>query len=470
MQSVTDPLAGRRFWLAFAAVLALAAGARAACLGKWAFAADELGSFKDVERYRDPPAGSTHPDDALPRVIPLSILALDAGHALFGSDELGCRVVVTLFGLAHVAVVVVGLSLVTSRAVALTAGLWLAVSVEHIFFSQYHRFYTLAALLVGCATLAAARSVKVGSPRWMAAACVFASLAVLAHTLVGTVFGILLVGGVIAVFNGTKRPLLVAVVGSGVALAWLALVILPVVGAKAGLKAWTGYSSAHAVFGAVAQVSWPVCLLAVPGLAIMWRRDRAQAVFWAAAGCAWAGSAVALPKVLPYHPAYIFPLMLPAFVFAATAVGEIASAAHTSGGRAAAVLVWLLLPLLNLPSLASYYQDGNRHDFRAAAAYLTERIGPNDRVLSNEPDKLLHYRPELRPQIVDQPRAAAPSDALSKVPPGGRLWVVCSGGRTGFEPAWEKWVYANCHQDAVVGRPRYDYYAFPVWVFRTPPK
>lgn len=470
MQPMTDPLAGRRFWLAFVAVLAVAAGARAAYLGKWAFASDELGSFKDIERYRNPPTGSAHPDEVLPQVIPLSMLALNAGHTLFGSDEGGCRVVVALFGLAHVAVVVLGLSLVTSRTVALTAGLLLALSVEHIFYSQYHRFYTLAALLAGCATLAAARSVKVGSAGWMAAACVFACLAVLAHTLVGTVFGILLVGGLIAAFAGTKRPLLVAVGGSVVALAWLALVVLPVVGDKAGLKSWTGYSSAHAVFGAVGQVSWPVCLLAIPGLAIMWKRDRSQALFWAAAGCVWAGSAVVLPKVLPYHPAYIFPLMLPVFVFAAVAVAEIVSAIRANSGSAAAILVWLLLPLLNLPSLASYYQDGNRHDFRAAAAYLTEHIGPNDRILSNELDKLLHYRPELRTQIVNQPRSAPPSDALAMVPPGGRLWVVCSGGRNGFEASWEKWVYANCHQDTVIGRSRYDYYAFPVWVFRTPPK
>lgn len=463
---VSDTFAGRRFWLALAAVVVLATGLRLTGLGRWPFASDELGTFREVEHFHNPPNPLTHPDQAVPRVIPLSMLALDTGYRLFGRDEFGGRLLVALFGVANVAVVVIGLSRVLPRPVALTAGLWLAVSVEHIFYSQYHRFYTLAALLVASATLAAARSVRTGSGPWMGVACVFAWLSVLAHTLAGAVFGVLLLGGLISAVGGQRRPLIVAGIGAAGAGAGLAFVILPIVGAKAGLTSWTGLTSAHALLGAVLQVSWPVCVLAVPGAVVMWRHDRTQALFWIGATGVWAGMAVALPAVLPYHSAYIFPFALPMFVLAASAVVEIVGALRQN--PVAARLVWVGLPLLNLPALASYYQDGNRHDFRAAAAYVAERISPADRVISNEPDKLAHYQPALVPQLLHLPRAASPQDVIPQVPPGGRLWVVCSGGRGGFEPGWQDWVHQHCQQQTVVSRPRYDYYAFPVWVFRTP--
>lgn len=470
MQPVSDEFAGWRFWLALIVILALASAARFADLGKWAFASDELGTFNDVGLFLNPPSQITHPDQAVPRVIPVAMAALDAGHRLFGRDEFGCRVAVAAFGVLHIAAVVIGLSLVLPRAVALTAGVWLAVATEHIFYSQYHRFYTLAALFVGCATLAAARSAKTGSGRLMAWACVFGALAVLTHTVTGAVFAVVLFGGLLAALGGRKRPLAVAVCGAAVALGWLVGGVLPILKAKTELTSWLGLSSAHAAFGLVAQASWPVCVLAVPGFFVMWKRDRGQAAFWAVAGLVWVGASVALPAVLVFHTAYAFPLMLPVFVFAATTAAALASAARERGGWLAGAAVWLALPLLNLPSLVSYYQDGNRHDFRAAGAYLAERVGPNDRILSNELDKLVHYRPDLQPRIIDQSRADPPADAFAQVPPGGRLWVVCSGGRSGFEPAWQQWVYANGRQDALLGRPRYDYYEFRIWVFVTPPK
>jgi hypothetical protein len=468
MLPVTEALPGRRFWLAVAAVMVLAVALRANGLGRWPFASDELGTFNEVALFRNPPNPITHPDQAVPRVIPLSMCALDIGHRLFGRDEFGCRFLVAIFGVLHVAAVVIGLSYVLPRLVALAAGLWLAVSVEHIFYCQYHRFYTLAALLVACATLAAARSVRTGSGWWMAAACAFAAPAVAAHTIAGAVFGVLLLGGAVAAVGGKWRPLIVAGAGAIVAGVLLAFVIMPVIGAKAGLTSWTGLSSTHAVFGAIMQVSWPVCLLAIPGAVVLWYRDRAQAAFWSGAAGVWAGSAVALPAILPYHSAYIFPFALPMFVLAASAVAGAAAAVGATAGTLAGRLVWLALPLLNFPALASYYQDGNRHDFRAAAAYVAERIGPLDRVISNEPDKVEHYRPDLAPQMLHLPRANDPATALARVPPGGRLWVVCSGGRSGFEPGWQEWVHRHCHLQSVIAHTRYDYYAFPVWVFRTP--
>lgn len=454
-----------RFWLALLGVLLLAAGLRGVGLDRWAFGSDELGTFNDVGMYFDPPAEVTHPDQTVPKVIPLSMTALDAGHRLFGRGEGGSRALPAVFGVAVVGVAAVGLRRVLGPAVAVTAGVWLAAGVEPVFYSQYHRFYTLAALLAGSATVCAARSVRAGSGGWMALAALFAGLGVAAHTLTGAVFGVLLVGGAASAAAGRWRPAAVAVLGSAVAGGALLLVVLPVVGVKAGLATWTGLSSAHALFGLVAQVGWPVCVLAVPGAVLVWRRDRPQALFWVGAAGVWVGTAAVLPLVLPYHSAYVFPLSVPVFVLAAVAAAELARAVPGPAGW----LVALGLPLLNLPALASYYQDGNRHDFRAAAAYLTEHAGPDDLILTNEWDKLRHYAPPLAGRVVVIPRAASPESLGDRLPPGGRLWVVCSGGRGGFEPAWQAWAREHAHLRAVIARPRFDYYEFAVWVYRGPP-
>lgn len=462
-----DLLADRRFWLAVLAVVVLAVGLRATALGRWPFAGDELGTFDELRLYRHPPAVLEHPDDAVPRVIPLSMMTFDIGQRLFGTSELGSRVLPAMFGVGLVAVVAVGLAGLLSRGAAVTVGVWLAVAVEPIFYSQYHRFYTLTALLCGAATVVAAWAVRTGSGVRMAVACGLAGLGVASHTLAGLAFAVLVAGSLAAAaVGGSRRVFTVAAVGATLAAGVAAVVILPVVRDKAGLTHWTGFTSLKAVQSLIAQVSWPVCVLAVPGLVVLWRRDRQQAAFWATAAGVWAGSAVVLPALLPFHSAYTFPLALPMFVLAGAAVAELTAAVTDRAGPVVAALVWVGLPLLNLPGLASYYQDGNRHDFRAACAYVAERIGPADAVVCNEPTKLYHYRPELADRTVLVPAWQTPADVPLR--PGGRVWVVCSGGRAGIKPTWQPWVYEHCRLQTVIAARRFDYHEFGVWVFVTP--
>ena len=463
-----DWFAGRRFGLAVAAVVVAATGLRAAGLGAWPFGSDELGTFDDVRVFYDPPVPVTHPDQKVPQVIPLSMTLLDFGHRLFGRDERGSRVLVAVLGVAHVALVAVGLRGLVGPAVALTAGAWLAVSVEHVFYSQYHRFYTLSALLVGAATLAAARAARTGSGGWAAVGCGFVGLGVLAHTLAGAAFGVVAVGAAVSAAAGRWRPAVVTGVGIAVAAAAFVAILLPLAGEKTAMPNFGGLSSRHAVLAAVAQVSWPACLLAAPGAVLLWRRDATQAAFWVGSAAVWLGAAVVLPGVLPYHSAYSFPLAVPVFVLAAVTAAELAAAVRARAGLLAAALVWAGLALLNLPALASYYQDGNRHDFRTAAEYVAAHVGPDDALLCNEPLKLIHYRPDLAPHVLPQKPDGRPAVPEVRLPPGGRLWVVVSGGRAGFEPGWRDWVHRHCHLQLKVARPRFDYYEFAVWVFRTP--
>lgn len=440
-----------RYALAVLAVVLLATGLRVGGLGRWPFAGDELGTYDELDWWANPPAVVESPDQTVPRVIPLSMWAFEVGRRLFGHDELGSRVVPATCGVLGVVAVTLGLGGVLPRWQAVAIGLWLAVGVEPIFYSQYHRFYTLTALFAWSALVAGARAVKADSAGWMVAACALAGLATACHTLAGATFGALAVAGL----WGGRRVRLTAAAGAIVAAGVAGAVILPVVRAKAGMTVWHGDSPLRAVFSLVAQASWPACVLAPVGLVMLWRRDRRQAGYWGTAAAAWLGGGLVLPLVLPYHSAYSFAAAVPVWVLAGVATAELAS---TAGGR----LLWAGLPLLTLPSLASYYADGNRHDFRAVAAYIAERAGPADRVLCNEPQKLMHYRPELTPRLLS-PRPADPF----AVPPGGRLWVACGANRRSLEKPWAGWLADHARLQTVIAAKRADYHEYAVWVYVT---
>ncbi len=439
-----------RFALAVLAVAVLATGLRTVGIGRWPFGGDELGTFDELEWWTHPPAVIDSPDQSVPKVIPLAMLAHDAGRRAFGADERGTRVVPAACGVLGVVAVTLGLAGVLPRRCAIAVGVWLAVGVEPIFYSQYHRFYTLTALFAWPALIAGARAVKANSATWMLLACGLAGLATACHTVAGATFGALAVA---AVWGGW-RVRIAAWAGTAAAGGVAVAVILPMVGAKAGMAfaGWEGATSARAMFSLVAQASWPAAVLAPVGLVMLWQRDRRQAGYWGTLAAAWVGGGLVLPAVLPYHSAYSFAAALPVWVLAGVATAELASAA---GGR----LLWVGLPLLTLPSLASYYQDGNRHDFRAAADYVANRVGPNDWVLGNEPAKLMYYRPELKPRLLD-PLAADPF----AVPPGGRLWVVCGANRRSLEKPWAGWLADHARLQTIIAGRRFDYHEYAVWV------
>jgi hypothetical protein len=440
-----------RYALAVLAVVVLATGLRVGGLGRWPFAGDELGTFDELGWWTHPPAVAENPDQTVPKVIPLSMAVFDAGRRLFGASELGSRVVPCVSGVLGVLAVTLGLAGVLPRWQAIAVGLWLAVGVEPIFYSQYHRFYTLTALFAWPALVTGARAVKADSAGWMLLACALAGLATACHTLAGATFGTLAV----ASLWGGRRVRLTAWGGAIVAAGVAGAVILPVVRAKAGMTTWAGDSPLRAAFSLVAQASWPACVLAPVGLMALWKRDRRQAGYWGTTAVAWVGGGLVLPVVLPYHSAYSFAAALPVWVLAGVATAELAS---TAGGR----LLWAGLPLLTLPSLASYYADGNRHDFRAVADYIAVRAGPDDRVLCNEPDKLRHYRPELLPRLLP-PLAADPF----AVPPNGRLWVACGANRRSLEKPWAGWLAAHARLQTVIAARRADYHEYAVWVYVT---
>ncbi len=452
----------------FAAAIAFAIISRVVGIGQWSFASDELSTFHDVRMFLgEKRFAQDDPDRHVPKMVPLAMALHAASDSVFGIGEAGSRTLPAVCGIMQIVLVGLGLKNLLGRTPALAVVALLIVSPENLFYSQYHRFYSPAALFATLAFLAAARSLQLNSARWMIWACTAAMLAVLTHTLVGIIFG----GFVSAAALARARPgglrsnrvVLAAIGGAVFAALFAALYLYPLGKGKAVGYGWEGYSISRSLFSGVSQVTWPVALFSVPGLLILWKRDRVQAAFWGSQASVWALSLLVLPKMLPFHSAYAFPLCLPVLVLGGVAFGGLADRL-TSVSRLAGLSVLAGLLLLNLPEVVSYYQDGSRHDFRAAANWVGDRIGPNDVLVVVQGDKLSYYRPELEGRWHRLPFKDIPEFVDDRRPANGNVWVVLPGGRGGLPEPWREWAEQNARVQTTIVHRRFDYHEYPIYI------
>lgn len=448
--------------------IAVAIVSRFVGIGQWSFASDELGTFFDVRMFH----GENHlaaddPDRNVPKMVPLAMVMHSASNSLFGSDEAGSRALPAICGILQIVLVGFGLKKLLGRTTALTVALLLLVSPENLFYSQYHRFYSPAALFSTLAFLAAARSFLANSARWMIWACVAAMLAVLTHTLVGMMFGGLIIAAAFTrIIPGglrSNRVLLAALGGALFAATFAVLYLYPLGKGRAVGYAWEGYSISRSIFSGISQVTWPVALFSLPGLLILWKRDRVQAAFWGSQALVWAMSLIVLPKLLSFHSAYVFPLCLPVIVLGGVAFAELADRL-SSISKLAGVSVLAGLLLLNLPEVVSYYQDGNRHDFKAAANWVADRVEPNDVLVVVQGDKLSYYRPELEGRWHRLPFKDYQKYVDERRPTNGKVWIVLPGGRSGLPEPWKDWAEKNARLQKTIVHRRFDYHEYPVFI------
>jgi hypothetical protein len=465
----SELLASRRsWWTAFIAIALLAIAMRAAGIGKWSFASDELGTFIEAEQIVGKRTmAADDPDRNVAYMIPLASSLHALGHKLFGTDEAGSRTLPAIFGVLQILFVGIGLRDLVGKTTALAAMLLLTLAPEHLFYCQYHRFYATATFFVSISFLSTARAIRSGSGAWMTASVVAAMLAVLVHALVGVIFGgmvgAILLARLWRVGSSSNRPLWIALAGCAIAAAFAIFYVYPLGREKALGYSWTGYSMPRAVLSGVSQVGWPVVVLAVPGAILLWKRDRAQAIFWVFHAFVWLGSLVVLPLMIPFHSAYVFALTLPVFVLAAVTVAELTNAI-VARSPLAALGVFVMLPLLSLPSIVSHYRDGSRHDFRAAANWIGDRVGPDDLIVAIQGDKLSYYRPELTGRWQRLPNKGFEKWLDERRPANGKVWFMLPSGREGLPEPWRDWLLKNARLQTTIVHRRFDYHEYPVFI------
>jgi hypothetical protein len=224
-----------------------------------------------------------------------------------------------------------------------------------------------------------------------------------------------------------------------------------------------GSSPTHQLMASVYEIGWPVALLAALGAVSAVRLRNEQGCYWLSWAALWAFASAALPLVIVFHSAYVFPLALGVLVLAGMAAGQIYCFLRQQSLVLATAWIAIVCAL-NLPSLASHYSDGSRHDYRTAAQYITKHWQPGDHVAAVAPGALRRYSDSCQDAVSLQTWDPLPELKQLGAQPG-RTWVVIPSNRPGKSEELRKWLGANCTQELELKPQRYDYREHVVEVY-----
>jgi hypothetical protein len=473
--------------LVIAGLTVLAIALRFWRLGEWNFEATEMFTLRD----------SLNPRWGNPR--PLGYLL---NYYLVGPfrplDELGLRILPALFGvLAVPALYFVSRRLIGTRA-ALLGALLLTVSGQHVFYSQFARYWSLVFLLSAVYPYALYLGIREGDRRALALGLVTAVLAVLAHPV-----SILLVGGpAIWLALIYLRPSYLKDAWSHKGFRWgaaLAVVLAGVVVARVlplfqdwismhdqnpgmgqflhGPKRGHGIKQLVLLTAYVESLTLPVVLGGTVGVYLLWReRDRTLGFFLASLAL-FPLAFIALVSVrTPVSTFYLLPTAPVFFMGAGVFLDRLFQPQWNLSPR------WLIPATIlavfitaGAPTLVSQYRNGRRFDFRSVARWLEPRLSPEDVVFSDQPMVLAHY---LHGPPVQKLRGdpAPLRKAVSDLPRSGgaALWIVAPAPahaiRTNLKVGGlAGWMYANCQMRNTIGRGRIDFRQQYLQVYRCPP-
>lgn len=423
-------------------VLGLAAVLRLHGLGGWSLDSDEVYSHYDVLALRE---GRLEPGV---RAYPLGYLLMAGSTLLLGAGELGLRAAPALCGLAAVAALLLLRRDAVSTRQALLAGLLAAVSPWLVFHAQEARFY---APLLLCAALATLWMLP-GPGRRPLAALLAGALASACHPS-----ALLLLPCLLAAWLHERLPrravLLLAAASAAAGAAWLLLgpgTLPSLVQQALARRALASYDLLHYVAGLGYAVGPGTGLLVLAGALAAWRAPLAGDRLLLA--CALLPPLLLMPLALlgaSVQQRYAM-AAVPALLLLA---GRPAAASGARRGlQATLVALALLLPV---PQLVAHLRDGNRSDFRAAAAWLAGHATPEDIVVADENATLgLYLQRHPGWEAVSSPEAPLNDEKMwSFLRNRRQVWVVVKRNRLGsaYGRAFTDWLSSHFEAVAEVG-------------------
>jgi hypothetical protein len=488
-QLVISEKTARRQELAPAVVLGvlviLAFALRFWRLGSWGFEGDEIHTLRD----------SLHPRLTNPRPL-LYFLNYYVVRPLVPLDELGLRLLPAFFGaLAVPAFYFVSRRLIGARA-ALFGALLIVLNPYQVYLSQYARYWSLVFLL-SVYPLALYVGIRDRDRRQIALGLVTGVLAVLAHPV-----SFLLVGALGLFLAAQLRRDDLARLWSRRSVRWgtLAGVILGGVVAVRLVSMLQGWIFVrprlhvrdHLLHGAggpglrqiailasyVDGLTLPLALIGALGIYLLWRgRDRSLALLLICLFIFPVAFILLLSLRTAVSTTYFVPSHIVFFIGAGVLLDRLAEVDWDLRPR------WLLSATLaaiviasGAPTLISQYRDGRRHDFRSAARWLDERLGPGDIVFSDQFRVLTHYLPgtPVRPLVADTASLMESMHVLEASGQRGSLWIVApysaQGGHqtTANLSGLKRWIFGNCQLQNVVGVARLDFRIKELQIYRCP--
>lgn len=449
--------------------LILAAGLRLGGLGYWSFASDELGTYNEIELLLHPKPNS-YGDENVPKMIPLSIGFHYLAREFFGVGEVSARSIPALMGWLQICILGIFLPFVFNREMSLGVVICLALSPEHIFYSQYHRFYTITAFFVTLSILMTLIALSRKSVLLLIVALMNSMIVLFCHTLSASILGIIFLMTLIDYYFDKTQfgKKLILIAGLGLLLSCLIFLfyLYPLGKSKVIDYNWRGLSPFDALASSISQLSWPICLASLLGGGILYYFNRCLFLKVFVACLAWISMVLLLPQVLTFHSAYVFPMNIGYFILSGVTIGFTAQHLITLFKSRFRMVTFLaiitFIPFMNLPALVSYYQNGNRHDFRRAAQWLVDNTTENDFLAVLEGDKLEYYQPSLKGRWKRLPRQYYESWFDNHRSLTGRNYFVFPAGRYGIPSEWKSWVEKNGSiQKTIVAR-RFDDHDYPI--------
>ena len=379
---------GPRLWLGLALLVLVAALVDSYGISTWPMADDEVPSLVEMGLLPVDAVTFSVPAsqiDRLPRATPVWYGLQRRLIEILPAGEPSFRIPSVFF-----AVLTSALAFVLA---ARWRGLWFATALviivngsqTFVYLAQLDRFYSLA-LLLFTLTLGA-MWVPTGGVAMILVTALLAGLAVLSHNMTVAVFVLtFLASGAAYVVGRCQRQLLLR--SGAAALVSVALYLLylrPIV------QGWASTGNPTPVLVSfTAHAGVPALALALFG---MWlsvaRPNGAEKMSW------WAllfGGSLCFFPIAPvsWNPRYFLFFMPAMWVLAAHAMEFVASRV----GRRSTGAAWYgCVALLLMPSLLSHYQDGSRHDYRAAAHVLMSNAHEGQIILSDDAETISYYLP-----------------------------------------------------------------------------
>lgn len=379
----------RNHWIVLAAILLLAAALRLYGIGTWALNNDEIaevrwssGTFRELieELKRD----AVHP--------PLDYFvqhALGVAHAV----EWSRRLPPVIFGVLTIAFITFLGTWWHSPVTGLAAGLLLAISPNHIRYSQEVRPYAMAIFFLAGAMVALELYAQTRERKWGGWWFALVFLAGATLYLAGLIAAIASVARILAGRSDSLRVLwrrfpIVALAWTILYAPWLGVVV-SAARARPPMPAetldWPWWQHRLGAFGVGGETyaplsagTWIFWLLVVIGIVLSLRNPLLRvASAWLIAGGA---ATVIILQVRPHYansPRYLVPAMLAASLLAGRAVAALWSRRSL---RVAAVALLSVIVAFSTVTLEAYY-GGERPDWRAIAVYVHERARPGDTVI-----------------------------------------------------------------------------------------
>ncbi|MDR2345434.1 MAG: glycosyltransferase family 39 protein [Planctomycetaceae bacterium] len=467
------------------------------CLGEWSFDLDELFTVLETkilfnemsvpeEYLKD---GTVKAEETqlvrLPQMIFVSYFIHWVDYKLFGENEFGTRVLTAVLGTLSIGVIFLMSRPILGFVGALVLSLLVMFLPEHILSSQCNRFYIQSFFMISVVLLLGYYVVIYRLLLLVFLLGLLAVVMIFTHSLSGLIWGGI-AGGIVldtirSRIKGDKKippvrekyTIIIIILWSILILAIAIFYLMPLAAAWNKSLSW-GYSPLHSVLSFINVIGWQFFLFSILGICFsIFRVADSGSVYWLFCVLVCGISIVILPLMIIYNPNYNILFVFPFIVTASLFIQDIYFLILRSALPCRYILAvsWIsACVMLNLPSVVSYYQDGNRHDNRAAFAYVSDNWKEGDRLTGFTMGTAEYYIPTRVPRI---PLHIVPDKAIEDLQNiidnnhnnTGRLWIVLQSSRGGLDNNLRKWLGKHAKFECRFTKKRFDYIENNVEIF-----